>query len=131
MAKKQRFYFIDTHTSGEKLAIVEKATNAVTKDGYTDQYDTVSEVKPVKIRGVFTDTDLVAGTLTGTYSNIPSRFHEHIVTKVIAMLYKDPRNLHFDTAQFFDQEYNIGVKEAKKFSRSDYKTVGFIKPQDF
>lgn len=131
MAKKQRYYFIDTHTSGEKLAIVEKATNAVTKDGYTDQYATVSEVKPIKIRGIFTDADLVAGTLTGTYSNIPSRFHEHIVTKVIAMLYKDPRNLHLDTAQFFDQEYKDGIRKVKRFIKGNYSKVGYIVPRDF
>ena len=45
--------------------------------------------------------------------------------------YKDPRNSDLNNAQYFDQEYNTGVKEAKKFARSNYQTVGSIRQQDF
>ena len=130
-SKKQRVWYIDTHTSGEKIAIVEKATNAVTKDGYTSDYETVTEAKGVKIRGIFTDTDLSNDAMTGTYSNIPSRFHEHLVNKVIAMGYKDPRNMQLDVAQYFDAEYEKGVKKAKAFARTNYQLSGRVKPQDF
>ena len=86
--KKQRVWYIDTHTAGEKIAIVEKTTNATTQDGYTSDYKSVTEAKGVKIRGSFLDTDLSNNAMTGSYSNIPSRFHEYIVNKVIAAGYK-------------------------------------------
>ena len=130
-SKKERFWFIDTHTDGEKLAIVEKGTNVVTQDGWTSQYKSVTEVKGLKIRGVFTDDDLVVGTLTGSYSNIPSRFHQYIVDKVISLGYRDPRSLELQSSQFFDSEYEKGVKKAKQFARSNYVTVGHIVPKDF
>jgi hypothetical protein len=131
MANKQRYYFIDTHTGGEKIAIVEKATNAVTIDGFTSNYATVSEVKGFKIRGIFTDTDLVVDALTTTYSNIPSRFHDALVSSVIATGYMDPRNDNPEKASFFTQLYLGGVKSALKFARSNYVSTGRIVPQDF
>ena len=131
--KKEYFYFIDTHTAGEKIAIVEKAANAVTKNGWTSNYKTVQTAGDniLKIRGIFTDTDLANDTMTGTYSNIPSRFHEAIVSKVIAKGYKDPRHMELQTAQYFDGEYSLGIKKAKNFARSNYITIGRIVPQDY
>lgn len=131
MAKTQRFYFIDTHTAGEKIAIVEKAKNAVTQDGYTDEYKTVTVAKGLRIRGVFTDTDVAINTLGGTFSNIPARFHESIVQSVIGTGYMDPRNEDERKAMVFAQLYMGGVKAAKKFARSNYSTTGRIVPQDF
>ena len=131
--KKQYYYFIDTHTTGEKIAIVEKATNAVTKNGWTSNYKTVQTAGTniLKIRGAFLDDNLANDAMTGTYSNIPSRFHESIVEKVISQGYKDPRHLDIDLAQYFESEYEKGIKQAKKFSRSNYQKVGYVAPQDF
>ena len=80
-SKKEYFYFIDTHSTGEKIAIVEKATSVVSKNGWTSDYKTIQTAgtNVLKIRGTFTDADLVAGTLTGEYTNIPSRFHDALV----------------------------------------------------
>jgi hypothetical protein len=129
--KKEYFYFIDTHTTGEKIAIVEKGS--VTKNGWTSNYKTVQIAGDniVKIRGSFTDTDLANDAMTGTYSNIPSRFHDTIVSKVITIGYKDPRHMEIQLSQFFDMEYEKGIKRAKKFSKSNYITVGRIVSQDF
>ena len=69
--------------------------------------------------------------MTGSYANIPSRFHQHIVSKVIAIGYKDPRHLELQTAQYFDNEFELGIKRAKKFTRSNYQRTGRIVPQDF
>jgi hypothetical protein len=131
--RKQYFYFIDTHTAGEKIAVVQKATNAVTKNGWTSDFQTVQTAGTniLKVRGIFTDANLVAGTTTGSYSNIPSRFHEHIVSRAIAVGYKDPRHMEIQNAQYFDAEYEKGIKKAKKFARSNYITTGRIAPQDF
>ena len=131
MAKTQRLYFVDTHSTGEMIAVVEKAKNAVTQDGYTDEYKTVSSAKGIKIRGIFTDTDLSMNAMGGTYSNIPSRFHEHIVSKAIAVGYKDPRHMEIQNAQYFDAEYEKGIKKAKKFARGNYSKVGSVVPRDF
>ncbi len=130
-SRKEYFYFIDTHTAGEKLAIVEKGS--VTRNGWSSDYKTVqlSGTNNIKIRGTWLEDDLVAGTLTGSYSNIPARFHEHIVSKVISMGYKDIRNLNINNADYFDLEYTKGVRKAKKFTRSNYGKTGRIVPVDF
>ena len=129
MANKQRYYFIDTHSSNERLAFVEKGT--VTVDGVTSNYQTISEAKTVRIKGAFLDDDLVVGTLTGSYSNIPARFHEYIVSKVISAGYKDIRNLNINNADYFNLEYTKGVRKARKFTRSNYGKTGRIVPVDF
>ena len=129
MANKiERAWYIDKLKS---IGIVEKGTNATTKDGYTSNWKSITEVKDVRIYAISRDEDLDASDLTNTWSNIPTQFHEILIYKVIAMGYKDPRNLKIDAAQYFDTEYMLGVKEAKKFSRSNYETTGMIAPQDF
>ena len=131
MAKTQRFYFIDTEAGGEGIALVEKGT--VTKDGYTSNYKTIqtSGTNILKVRGVFTDSDLTSALADESYSNIPTRFHEYIVNKAISIGYRDPRHMELKTAQYFDNEYEKGVKKAKKFARGNYLTTGNIVPQDF
>ena len=115
----------------QRMGIVEKATNAITKDGYTSDWKSISEVKDLRIYTISRDLDLVKDNLTNTWSQIPEQFHDIIVNKVIAMGYKDPRNMELNNAQYFDGEYEKGLREAKKFSRSNYQTTGMIKPQDF
>jgi len=39
--------------------------------------------------------------------------------------------MEIQLAQYFDQEYAVGVKEAKKYSKSNYQATGTIKQQDF
>lgn len=132
-SKKEYYYFIDTHSAGEKIAIVQKATNAVTRNGFTSNYQTIKQSADniLKIRGSWLDSDLSANSLTSTYSNIPSRFHEAIVNRVIAMGYKDPRNMDLKVAQYFDNEWEKAVRRAKKFSKSNYVSIGRIVAQDF
>ena len=129
--KKEYFYFIDTHSGGEKIAIVEKGT--VTKNGYTSNYKTVQTTGTniLKVRGVFTDTDLAVGALTTTYDNIPARFHDVLVAAVISTGYMDPRNDNLEKADFYSKLYLGGIKGALKFARSNYISTGRIVPQDF
>tara|TARA_R100000734_G_C3318672_1_gene113106 strand:- start:3338 stop:3727 length:390 start_codon:yes stop_codon:yes gene_type:complete len=114
-----------------KMGFVEKGTNAVTRNGYTTDWTSISSVKPVRLYAVSRDVDLSINNLTGTWSQIPIQFHEAIVYKVISMGYKDPRNMELENAQYFDMEYQKGVKEGKKFSKSNYTDIGSISPQDF
>ena len=129
MANKiQRAWYVDKL---KRIGIVEKGTNTVTKDGYSTNWVSITQAKDLRVYAISLDEDLAINTLTGTYSEIPEQFHEVILYKAIAMGYKDPRNMDINNAQYFDQEYMLGLKEAKKFSRSNYQTTGRINQQDF
>ena len=114
-----------------KIGIVEKATNAITKDGYTSDWTSITAVKATRIYAISRDSDISINELTNTFNQIPSQFHEILVYKAIAMGYKDPRNLEIKLAQYFDAEYSKSVKQGKKFSKSNYIQTGFTRPQDF
>tara|TARA_R100000278_G_scaffold24899_1_gene22974 strand:+ start:3074 stop:3463 length:390 start_codon:yes stop_codon:yes gene_type:complete len=126
--KYTRAYFIDKL---KRLGIVEKAFNAVRKDGHQSDWKSITEAKDVTIYTISKDADLNASDLSNTFTAIPLQFHEAIVYKAVAMGYKDPRNLEINLAQYFDGEYLTSVKEAKKFSRSNYQTMGRITSHDF
>ena len=129
MANKiKRAWYIDKLGS---MGIVEKATNAATKDGYTSDWKSIGVAKDLRIYSISQDVDLSVNNLTGTWSQIPSQFHEALVYKAIAHGYRDPRNMKIDAAQYFDAEYEMVVKEAKKFSRSNYQSTGRVAPQEF
>ena len=131
--EKQRAWYVDKLS---RIGIVEKGSN-VTKDGVTTNWNSISSIKAMKIYAIAKDTalsitsDAAGDDYSNTFSNIPAQFHEIILFKVIAAGYKDPRNIDINTAQYFDGEYALGVKEGKKFSRSNYQTTGFIKPQAY
>ena len=128
---RQKYWY--THKN--QIAIIEKSDNITTQESAETQYTSISVTgKTVRIFGVFKPTalgtELTTASDTGLTS-IPSQFHEVIVNKVIANGYKDPRNLKIDLATYFDSEYDKGLREAKKFSKSRYKRGGVIKPHDF
>jgi hypothetical protein len=127
-SRKQRAWFVDKL---KRIGIVEKAFNAVTKDGYQSDWKSITEAKTLTLYTISRDADLDTSALTNTFTMIPLHFHESIVYKVIAQGYKDPRNMDLNNAQYFDGEYSISVKEAKKFSKSNYQTMGRIAQQDF
>jgi hypothetical protein len=114
-----------------KMGIVEKATNATTKNGYTTDWISVASVLPVRLYAISRDSDISVNELTNTFNQIPGEYHEALVYKVIAMGYKDPRQMDIKIAQYFDNEYMIAVKQGKKFSKSNYTDVGYVIPQDF
>ena len=126
--KVQRAWYVDKLG---KIGIVEKSTNAVTKNGYTTDWTSVSAVQTFRIYAISKDDDLSDNDLTNTFNQIPVQFHEAIVYKVVAMGYKDPRNMELQVAQYFDAEYALAVKEGKKFAKSDYTDIGSVASQDF
>ena len=127
-SNKQRAWYIDRLL---RIGLVEKATNAVTKDGYTSDWQSISEVKDLRMYTISRDADLAINSMTSTWAQIPDQFHEVIVSKAIATGYKDPRHMDFDIAQYFDNEYEKGVKRVKKFARNNYQTTGVVKPFDY
>jgi len=128
MAKKTRAWYVDKL---KRIGIVEKTTNINTKDGWTSDWGSISEAKDLRIYAISRDADIFINALGNTFLQIPDHFHEVLVFKAIAMGYKDPRNMNIELAQYFENEYRIGVKEAKKFSRASYHTTGQISAQDF
>jgi hypothetical protein len=125
---RKRLWYIDKLG---KLGIIEESVNAVTKNGVTTNWTSITEAKPFRIYATSLAEDISINNLDGSFSEIPAQFHEAILYKVIANLYRDVRNKQFDSAQYFDTEYSEGVKRARKFSKSNYTSTGFIKPQDF
>tara|TARA_R100000458_G_scaffold58486_1_gene66625 strand:+ start:1665 stop:2054 length:390 start_codon:yes stop_codon:yes gene_type:complete len=114
-----------------KIGIVEQVRNTITKDGYNSDWTSITEIKGVRVYAISKDTDIPINSLTTSYNQIPTQFHEAIVYKAIASGYKDPRNLDIKLAQYFDNEYLLAVKEGRKFGKSNYTDVGTIRPQDF
>ena len=50
--KTERFWYIDNSTKRPRMGIVEKATNATTKDGYTSQFKSISAAKDITIYAI-------------------------------------------------------------------------------
>tara|TARA_R110002020_G_scaffold461809_3_gene680939 strand:+ start:226 stop:645 length:420 start_codon:yes stop_codon:yes gene_type:complete len=132
----ERFYFV----SNNRLALIEK-NGTTTQDGASTSYKTISEAKPLRIHAISKATPFSTGSSTesaeyssatlGPLGEIPSQFHEALVYKIISMGYKTPPNLNIELAQYFDLEYEKSIKEAKKYSRSNFIQTGMIAPVDF
>ena len=121
----ERFWYIDHG----RVGVVEKVLNTVTRDDKTSNYQSISEALELRIFVVsraihFTDDDSME-------SEIPSQFHEALAYKVIAMGYLHPNNLDINLSNAFTSLYADLVKEGKKFARNQYRSTGFIRPQDF
>ena len=133
----QRYWF----TERNKLAFVEGGSS-VTVDGVTSNLVSIKEAKSCVIKGIAIPNHFPTGTQDGrteSYVNneygplteIPPMFHEALAYKVIAMGYKEPRNMNIELAQYFDMEYDKVVRSAKKYSRNNHQTTGTIVPQEY
>lgn len=132
-----RYWFVDRN----KIGFVEGGSST-TVDGVTCSLVSISEAKSCVIKGIATPSHFPTGRQDGhqaSYTDnsygplveIPEMFHEALAFKVIAMGYKEPRNMKVELAQYFDNEYNIIVKQGKKYSRSNYQGTGMIVPQEY
>lgn len=61
----------------------------------------------------------------------PEQFHMAIVYKAIADLFKLPKNLNMELAQYYELEYMKLIKRAKKYSKRHHISTGFIRGVDF
>ena len=132
-SSNSRYYFIDNG----RLGIVEKATNTVSRDDKTSDYQScsVAGTKNIRVYAIilalpFTETAL-ATTATGPSSEIPVQFHETLVYKAISDLYKTPPTLDGNLAQFFEEEYLKGLRRAKKYAKTHKQRGGVITPHEF
>ena len=129
MANKiQRAWYVERL---KRIGIVEKGTNATSKDGYTSDWKSITESKDLRIYAISRDADIVINALGNTFLQVPDEFHNVLVNKVISDGYKQALRFDGEKALFFDNEYRLGLKEAKKFSKSNYQTTGNIVPHEF
>ena len=119
-SKKVRAWFVD---KTKRLGIIEKGTSVVTQDGHTSDWTSITEVKPLKLYTISLDADLDTSALTNTWTMIPLQFHEALVFKAIAGGYKDPRNMDFDVAQYFDREYEKSLKKLRSLLKAIIKLL--------
>ena len=126
-----------------RLGIVEKVTNAVTRDGRISDYQSCSITGTYNIRvlGSFLPESFSVAELgvdeedamkdyDGPLSAIPKQHHEILLTGAIAMAYKYPPKIDLNMASAFEQEFQLGIKKIKRHSRTRVST-GFIKPHEF
>jgi len=120
-----------------RIGILEKVNNSVTRDGRTSDYQSCSITGTSNIRvyatttaNKFANTDDAATSTVGPLRDIPEQFHEVILNGAIARGYKSPDNFNAEMYQFFNNEYELGIRAIKKFTRTRTKT-GFIRPQTF
>ena len=124
-SSNERYWYVD---SG-RLGVVEKVTNAITRDDKTSDYQSISVAKEMRIYSIAQANDFT-DTLTQE-SELPKQFHEGLAHKVIADGYLTPPIINADAHKIFYIKYMDMVKEGKKYARSNYNQTGFIKPSYF
>ncbi len=74
----------------------------------------------VKIADKFVDEDLVAGSIdmSDTCEDIPSRFHEALLFKLMETL--SERRSQWEVAAYYRQKYNELVIQAKKYANTEH-----------
>ena len=67
-----------------------------------------------------------------TTSEIPAQFHEALCHKVISDGYKIPGDTYnLNNAQYFDNQYELQVREGKKYAKRNHSSTGTIIPVDY
>tara|TARA_R100000655_G_scaffold39518_1_gene74786 strand:- start:20296 stop:20697 length:402 start_codon:yes stop_codon:yes gene_type:complete len=123
------YWFID----GERIGVVETRTEG-SADANTDPHwqspTTTSAGKTLRLH--YTSKPTPFTTDLTKSSELPSQFHEALVFKVLGELYKLPGDgMNLQMAQYFDQQYGLAVREAKKYKRTHHTQGGVITPYDF
>ena len=124
-SSNERYWYVD---SG-RLGVVEKVTNAVTRDDKTSDYQSISVAKEMRIYAIGQGTDF--GTTLTQESDLPTQFHEALSHKVISDGYLIPPTVNVDAHKMFYIKYMDMVKEGKKYAKSNYNQTGFIRQTHF
>ena len=127
-ASDDRYWYTD---SG-RLGIVEKATASVSRDGRASNYQSISEVKEIRIFSISQATDFT--TDLTEVSELPTQFHDALVYKIISDGYLKAGLEQFSpqASQIFDAKYMVLVKDGKKHARSQYISGStIVVPTDF
>jgi hypothetical protein len=119
-SSNERYWYVDNN----RLGIVEKMTNAITRDDKTSNYQSISEVKEIRIHAIAQPTAF-SGASVDAVSEFPSQFHDALSNRVIGEGYLRP--IH----TVFDAKYKEAVKAGRAFGRSNYNQSGNIKQVHF
>ena len=121
------------YTDNGRLGVVEKITSAITRDGKTSDYQSISVVKEIRMFTISQAPDFTVD-LTEV-SSLPSQYHDALVYKTIADGYLKAGMEEFSpqASQLFDVKYLELVKDGKKQARSQYLSGGstIVAPTDF
>ena len=120
------------YTDNGRLGVVEKISSATSRDGQVSDYQSISEVKEIRMFTISQATDFT--TDLTEVSELPTQFHDALISKVVSDAYLKSGLAEFNpqVAQIFDAKYMDSVKEGKKHARSQYihgSTI--IAPTDF
>jgi hypothetical protein len=142
-AENKRFWMFSNYDSSNsnsktyRIGIVEKITNAITRDGRTSDYQSCSITGTANIRvyaesvsSPFLEDDDATSSTVGPLKNIPAQYHDVLLNGAISRGYKDPKSFNADLLGFFESEFIKGIKAIKRFERTKQST-GFIIPCDF
>ena len=119
-SSNDRYWYVNNG----RLALVEKATNAITRDGKTSDYQSISEVKEVRIYAISQGTDF--GDDLEQESDLPLQFREGLSYKVISDGYAVGGGMNIEAHKLFFTKYKDAISEGRKFARSNYISVGNI-----
>jgi len=114
------------YISNDRIGIVEKGS--ITVSDKTSNYISISTSKELRLFTISQATDF--GTALTQTSDLPVQFREGLAYKVIADGYLRGE-VNPQVHQLFMQKYEMMVKDAKKYARSNRTYTGMIRPQDF
>ena len=123
-SSNERYWYIRNN----QLALVEKVKNAVSRDDKISDYQSISEVKEIRIYAISQGTDF--GDDLAQDSDLPLQFREGLSHKVIADGYLI-NNVNIEAHKVFYTKYMDSVKEGRKFARSNYTQTGNIRQTHF
>ena len=128
-ASNERYWYIDHG----RVGVVEKSTSAVTRDDKTSDFQSVSEALEMRIYAISKAPHLneIGSTDDANTYDIPSQFHEGLGYRVIGMSFLLPAGFNPDASNSFLSLYEKSIKDGKKFARNQYRTTGYIAPQDY
>ena len=120
------------YTDSGRLGIVEKISSATSRDGQVSDYQSISEVKEIRMFTIAQATDFT--TDLTEVSELPVQFHDALVYKIVSDGYLKSGLEEFNpqVSQIFDAKYMELVKDGKKHARSHYiDGMTIITPTDF
>ncbi len=119
-----------------RIAIVEKKTNAISRDDVSSNYQSISEtgltirLKTISAPEPLTVSDVTAGNVKAL-AGVPGSFSRYIGDYCIAEGYRKPASMNPQQADYFEGRFEKAVKDARKFARTSYVSSGRITPVDF
>ena len=120
---KDYAYYIDRN----KIALIEKSTTS----GEWDSISTAGKTFRIFTKGIPAKLTTATSLTEDVTSQIPAQYHDAILHYAISLAYLSPRNNDAEKYTVFKSLYQEELKRAKKYSKMERRSVGFIRPQEF